>query len=160
MAIVMARVDERLIHGQMALAWLRQYKVDTVIVIDDESANDMMKTMLLQMAVSGTIKCIVTALADAKGVIEANKNKNLFLCSKLPIVLLELLKQGVAIPQINIGGIYSAPGRIPYYKTIFLDDEIKRDIIALEQYPVKVEYRMVPGDPEIDIISELKNKSK
>lgn len=158
MGIVMARVDERLIHGQMALAWLRQYKVDTVIVIDDESANDSLKTMLLQMAVSGTIECLVTTLSNVKSVIEENKNKDIFLITKLPKVYLELLKQEVEIPQINIGGIYSASGRKKYYTTIYLNEEIKDDILELEKFPTKVEYRMVPSDSEIDIINELKSK--
>lgn len=66
MAVVMARVDERLIHGQMATAWLKKYPAQVVIVVDDASANDSLQTMLLQMAVSGRMKCEVTTLTKAK----------------------------------------------------------------------------------------------
>ena len=45
MSVVLARVDERLIHGQVALAWLKKYTIDLVIVVDDESAKDALKTM-------------------------------------------------------------------------------------------------------------------
>lgn len=41
MGVVLARVDERLIHGQVATAWLKSYLVDVIIVVDDESANDV-----------------------------------------------------------------------------------------------------------------------
>lgn len=156
MPIVMSRVDERLIHGQMALAWLRKYPVDTVVVIDDDSANDMMKTMLLKMAVSGTVECYVATLADAKALIEEHMGENLFLCAKSPRVFLELLRQGLAIPQINVGGLYAAEGRKQYYTSIFLDDALKADILALEEFPTKVEHRMVPTDSEADILAELK----
>ena len=85
MPVVMSRVDERLIHGQMALAWLKKYNVDCVIVIDDASAADQLQTMLLQMAVSGSIECLVTSEADAKDLIQSNMHKKLFLCAKLPV---------------------------------------------------------------------------
>ena len=57
MGVILGRIDERLIHGQMALAWLRQYPAEVVIVVDDQSAKDPLQTMLLQMAVSGTVIC-------------------------------------------------------------------------------------------------------
>ncbi len=159
MPVVMSRVDERLIHGQMALAWLKKYNVDCVIVIDDASAADQLQTMLLQMAVSGSIECLVTSEADAKDLIQSNMHKKLFLCAKLPGVFVRLLEQGVEIPHVNIGGIYNKPGRTQYFTTIFLDEPIKADILALERFPdTKVEYRVVPNDSEVDIIRELKKK--
>ena len=158
MSIVLARVDERLIHGQVALAWLRKYPVDMVIVIDDDSAKDQLKTMLLKMAVSGTVKCDVVSLENAKNIINDNIDKKIFLCAKSPSVFGELLKQDIKIDDINIGGMYAKDGRKQYYNTVFLTEDEVASIIELENYKTKVEYRMVPNDNEIDIIKELKNK--
>ncbi len=70
---------------------------------------------------------------------------------------MELLKKGVKIPEINIGGIYQKEGRTQVYKTVFVDEKIRNDILALEAYPdTKVSYRMVPQDPDEDIIAKLK----
>ena len=77
MAVVLARVDERLIHGQVALSWLRTYPVNLVIAVDDESAKDPLKTMLLKMAVSGTVTCEVTTVSGTKELIEKNNNKQI-----------------------------------------------------------------------------------
>ena len=156
MAVVFARVDERLIHGQVATAWLRKYPVNIVIVVDDESANNSLQKMLLEMAVSGTMKCVVTTGKDAKAVIEKYAKYKIFLCAKSPAVFLELLREGVEIPQINIGGIYAKEGRKQYYSTIFLDEQTKEDIIALGEYPCKVEHRTVPQSTEVDIVKELR----
>lgn len=158
MAVVLARVDERLIHGQVALSWLRTYPVNLVIAVDDESAKDPLKTMLLKMAVSGTVACEVITVSGAKELIEKNNNKQIFLCTKNPSVYKELLKQNVEIPHINIGGIYAKEGRKQYYNTVFLTDEEAKELMELENYPTKVEYRMVPNDKEVDIIQELKAK--
>lgn len=158
MGVILGRIDERLIHGQMALAWLRQYPAEVVIVVNDQSAKDPLQTMLLQMAVSGTVICEVVTVTDAKAAIELNSGKKIFLCARTPDVYVRLLEMGVKIPQINVGGLYSAAGRTQYYKTIFLDEKLKEDIIKLGQYPVKVEHRMVPQDAETDIIAELKKQ--
>ena len=110
------------------------------------------------MAVSGTVKCEVVSLENAKDVIDKNINKRIFLCSKSPFIYGELIKQGVTIDDINIGGMYAKDGRKQYYNTVFLTDEELMSIIELENYETKVEYRMVPNDNEIDIIKELKNR--
>ena len=130
MAVIFARVDERLIHGQVATAWLRKYPAQAVVVVDDASANDPFQTRYA-------------------------KNK-VFLCAASPAVLLGLLEQGVEIPQINIGGIYAKEGRKQYYSTVFLDEKLKEDIIRLGEYPCKVEHRTVPQNTEADIVKELK----
>lgn len=153
MGVILGRIDERLIHGQMALAWLRQYPAEVVIVVDDQSAKDP-----LQMAVSGTVICEVVSVADAKAAVELKSSKKIFLCARTPDVYVRLLEMGVKIPQINVGGLYSAVGRTQYYKTIFLDEKLKEDILKLGDYPVKVEHRMVPQDAETDIIAELKKQ--
>ena len=158
MSVVLARVDERLIHGQVALAWLKKYPSDLVIVVDDESAKDALKTMLLKMAVSGTVGCEVTTLEKAKDLIETNQDKRIFLCAKSPSIYVELLKQGISIEDVNIGGIYAKDNRKQYYNTVFLTDYEVKDVIALGEFDTKVEYRMVPNDNEIDIVNELKKR--
>ena len=160
MSVIMARVDERLIHGQVALSWLRTYPVDVVIAIDNESAQDTLKTMLLKMAVSGTVTCEVCTVENAHEIIERYKHKKIFLCAKTPHVYKILLQSGEIIPQINIGGIYSKGNRKKYYGTVFLTDEERDEIISLEKLPTVVEYRMLPNDVEINIIEELKEKRK
>lgn len=158
MSVVLARIDERLIHGQVATAWLRQVNVSTVIVIDDDSAHDDLKKMLLEMAVSGQIECVVTDLENAPEVISKYEKKKVFLCAADVSVYADLLKRGVVIPEVNIGGIYQKDDRtVQVYKTVFVNDKIKNDILSLEEYPdTKVSYRMVPQDPDEDIIAKLK----
>lgn len=158
MGVVLARVDERLIHGQVALAWLREVDVDTVVVVDDESAKDPLKTTLLEMAVSGRMKCLVKTLKDAEVYLQKHPNKKVFMCVKSAVTLESLMDAGIAIPQINIGGIYTRKDRRQYYKTIYLTDEEKADLLKLADYSSEVFYQVVPRDERIDILNDLKNK--
>ena len=152
--IVMSRIDERLLHGQLVLAWLKYYPVDEAIVVDDESAHDPLKKMLLEMAVSGQVAVTVVDQEEALSAIEKAERKRVFLLAADPSVFLHLLEKGIVIPSINIGGIYGKPDRTQLYKTVFITDQIKKDIIALGQYS-KVEHRVVPNDTSIDIIADL-----
>ncbi len=158
MGVVLARVDERLIHGQVALAWLREIDVDMVVVVDDESARDPLKTTLLEMAVSGRMKCLVKTKKDAIDYLKKYQNKKVFMCVKSSLVLEELMNAGVTIPRINIGGIYARKDRRQYFKTIYLTEEEKVDLLRLEGYSTDVFYQVVPRDEKINILSELKNK--
>jgi mannose/fructose/N-acetylgalactosamine-specific phosphotransferase system component IIB len=155
MSIIIARVDERLIHGQVATAWIKRYPVDTVAVVDDASASDQLRKMLLEMALSGTAECKVTNLSEAPSVLKALLKRRVFLVASSPSVILSLLKAGVSIPHINIGGMYAKEGRKQYFRTVFLTDVEKAEILELKKYPCSVEYRAVPQDDEVDIIAAL-----
>lgn len=57
--ITVARIDERLIHGQVAYAWTVEYKSQAVMVIDDEVAKDAFEKTLLEMACPKGLKCFL-----------------------------------------------------------------------------------------------------
>ena len=152
--IIMSRIDERLLHGQVVLAWLKAYPVQEAIVVDDDSAHDSLKKMLLEMAVSGQVKVTVVDEEEAPEAIKAAENKNVFLVAADPVVFLHLLEKGIDIPNVNIGGIYDKPDRKQLYTTVFVNDQIKQTILDISKY-TKVEHRVVPNDNSVDIISDL-----
>ena len=57
--ITIARIDERLIHGQVAYAWTVAYKSEAIMVIDNEIAKDKFQISLLQMACPAGVKCFI-----------------------------------------------------------------------------------------------------
>ena len=58
------RVDERLIHGQVAMAWTRDLGIQGIMVADDEAASNEMQKMTLKMAVPDGIKCIIKTVPE------------------------------------------------------------------------------------------------
>ncbi len=69
--ITLARVDERLIHGQVAYAWTMVYPSDAIIVVDQEAEKDALQRSLLEMACPRTMKCFI-----------ANDNKSVEILKK------------------------------------------------------------------------------
>ena len=62
--IVCLRVDERLIHGQVAMTWTKELKLNGLVVASDEAASNEIQKMTLKMAVPEGIKCIIKSVED------------------------------------------------------------------------------------------------
>ena len=69
MSIVLARIDDRLIHGQVMTSWLNYTGANKIIVIDDVTANDSFLTMIIKTLVPANIVTQVTTVADSAAVI-------------------------------------------------------------------------------------------
>lgn len=69
--IKMVRIDERLVHGQVALIWSRSLGVDRILVVNDKAAADPVQTATLKMAAPDTAKLIVLDRKKAKTLLSA-----------------------------------------------------------------------------------------
>lgn len=75
--IVQIRIDDRLIHGQVALVWSKELSTSGIIVANDNAANNNTVKMTLKMACPPGIKLIVKGVEDAKGVINDPRAKDM-----------------------------------------------------------------------------------
>lgn len=158
MPIVMARVDERLVHGQVAASWMKEVNANYVIVVDNLLCNDTFQVMLLEMAIgTSSAKLVVASENNAPKIISENMGKRIFLVTKSPKVYLNLLNAGVVLPSVNIGGIYPKPGRRQLTTSVHIDDEIQKDLLTIhEKFPdVRLYIHQVPRDKEFDILKLL-----
>lgn len=158
MGIVVSRVDDRLIHGQVATSWLRSNGIEVVIVVDDELAQDEMQKSILKMAAPPEVK--VFALSVNKFVEKYQKgildDYRVMLIFKRVSVPLELFQSGVEIRSLNVGGIRSGNGRKKYEKSLFLSDDEVETIKKLVGVGTEVEYRQLFGDQKLDVLSLIK----
>lgn len=153
--IKIARVDERLIHGQVAHAWTVAYKSDVIMVIDEEISKDKFQISLLKMACPQGVKCIICNEEEAPLLLNKFDNHKVFIVVKHPKTLLNLIKSGIKISSINVGGLYFSEGRRKVSKTIYIDDDMLSIFQELQQIGVKLETRTTPTDPEIDLMKIL-----
>jgi len=155
MAITLARIDERLVHGQVTYSWSVAYDVDTIIVVDDLSAKDEMQRMLIGMAIAkdknGQLFTVDEAIQYFKD--GRDLNEKVFLVAKDPDVYLRLVKGGVNIKSINVGGMYYKLGRKQLTKSIYADEKQIGIFKELQALGVKSEVRTSPNDKSSDICS-------
>lgn len=153
--ITLSRVDERLIHGQVAYAWTLAYPSDAIIVIDEPSSKDSFAKSLLEMACPKSLKCFVYDVQNAVNLLNKYPNKKFFLVAKHPKIFLELIEHGIELNKVNIGGLYYQDGRKQYSKTIYLDEYTITILKKLDSLNVYLDGRTTPTDAELNLSLKL-----
>ncbi|MFT8389932.1 MAG: PTS sugar transporter subunit IIB [Sporolactobacillus sp.] len=106
--IIAMRVDERLIHGQIAMTWSRELNIQGIVVANDEAAGNEMQKMALKMAVPSTIKVLIKPVNEAINVLNNPKAANMRL-----LVLVRTIKDALTLRKaiaesihgVNIGNV-------------------------------------------------------
>jgi|SRR5690625_366118 len=156
MSIVVARIDERLIHGQVAYSWSVAYRVTQIIVVDDEVANDPTQVMLLEMAVPAGKKHAILTVDDAVNYIQKQpETERIFVVVKKPDIYLELIEKGIKIPSINVGGMYYKKGKKEIGKTVYIDEDDKKVFLEIMEKGVPCEIRTSPNDKSRDLSAKI-----
>ncbi|WP_102399676.1 mannose/fructose/sorbose PTS transporter subunit IIB [Haloimpatiens massiliensis] len=154
MNIVLARIDDRLIHGQVATIWTKETRCSRIIVCNDDVANDeIRKTLLTQVAPPG-IKAHVVDLAKAVRVYKNSKYENdrvMFLFTN-PSDVLTLVENGVDIKSVNIGGMSFKEGKKQITGAVSVNDKDIEAFKKLNEKGIELEIRKVSTDSKVDIM--------
>ncbi len=150
MSIVLARIDQRLIHGIVVTQWAGFTKAKRLMVVDDDISKDEVQKAAMRMSKpTGTGMSIIdtnTAITNfAAGKYDSH---NVFLIVRHPQTLVDLAKGGVAIPKVNIGIIFDVPGKQTVKKMISVNEEEISALKELENLGVEVTFHFVPNDVE------------
>lgn len=153
--IVLARVDDRLIHGQVVVGWLNAVKANHIIVINDTVARDKIQTSIMKMAVPPSIKTsfltIETAI-EKLNLKNMEKNRIILLFSN-PHDVIPIVNSGIVIKSLNIGGMRFSEGRKEVLKSIFISNQDIEDFKILSSRGVHIEGKILPNDQPVDIMS-------
>lgn len=151
--ILLTRVDNRLIHGQVGVTWVNHLGANLILVADDEVSNDSVQQNLMEMVVPDSIQTRFFSIEKTINVIhKANENQKIFLVCRTPQNALKLIEGGVPIKELNIGNMHFNEGKEQISLTVSLDENDKQTIRKILDHGVKVEVRRVPEEKvEIDI---------
>ncbi|MDF2682962.1 MAG: mannose/fructose/sorbose transporter subunit [Brevibacillus sp.] len=154
--IKLLRIDDRLIHGQVAFAWTKYLGVNCILVANDVVVNDELKKMMLNLAKPPGVKLLLLSVADAVSFLndeESEKYTSFVLVDKAADAL--ALCQGVkGITAVNVGGMRMSEGKKMISPAVAVNDA---DILAFEKLVsigVEVEVRQVPTEKK-KTIAEL-----
>lgn len=123
MSWLLQRVDDRLIHGQVVVAWAAHLRPRRIWVVDDAAAARAWERDLLVAGAPGVEVRVIT-VANAVGALaqEAEAPGGAFLLVRNLATAHDLVEAGVPIHTLNLGGIHYAPGRAKVNDYIYLDD--------------------------------------
>lgn len=162
MAIIHTRIDDRLIHGQVATMWTNQLGATRIMVVDDKASTDDVLKMSLKMATPNGVALSVLPIERAATRIKENayEGQRVFLIVKTPGTLIQLLNQGVEIKKANIGNLTFSEGRIKVASTVAVTQEQVADFKELNQMGVELTLQLIPSNPSENFMSVLEKAIK
>lgn len=157
MIIKLIRIDDRLIHGQVTTVWTKEAQAGRIIIVDDQVAEDEIRKNLLKQSGPPGIKVGVVDVAKAVRVFNNPKYENdtAFLLFTNPTSVLEMVKQGISIDHINIGGMSYKKGKKQITKAVSVDEDDVKAFRELDNMGIELDYRVVKTDPKTDFIKLL-----
>lgn len=151
------RIDDRLIHGQVATMWTNELGATRIMVINDEVANNDMQKSLLRMAAPPNVSTsIITRETAVKNISSGKyKGQKVFIVVKSPLDILYLLNNGLDIKEINVGNMSAKSNTEVIKTTISVTKEEKEAFKELIERGVEVTAIMTPGDPKVYLKDSL-----
>ena len=144
MTVVLARVDQRLVHGIVVNQWAAEVQPKRYMVIDDAVSQDEDVKASNPAGTGMSIIDTEKALTNFKaGKYDAQR---VFVIAKEPSTMLKLLDAGIEIPRVDIGIIFAEDGRTQISKFVSVNQQEVADFKELEKRGVPVNIRYVPAD--------------
>lgn len=145
---VLARVDSRLLHGQVATSWTKSTGPDRIIVVSDAVSKDELRKGLIMKAAPPGVKAHVVPL---KKIIQVEKDPRFgatkaMLLFENPQDALTVIKEGVSIKKLNIGSMAHSVGKVLVNKVISMDQHDVDTFKELERMGIEFDVRKVPAD--------------
>jgi len=153
--IVITRIDERLVHGQIGASWAIVYNIDRVVVVDDEAANSEIERITFELAIALPRRLSLLKMDDAVKFLNEKTNERLLIVTKSPHAVLNLIRNGVDIKSVNVGGMYFLPGRKRITRAVYLNDDDKSVFLELKKAGIEAEIRCAPHDRSIDLYRSI-----
>lgn len=156
--IVLTRIDDRLIHGQVMTAWVKSTRATRIIIVDDTVAKDDFLKRILTMAAPPGISVEVYGIEEGVTILKQDSpdDERIVVLTKVPKTVEKLVDNGVDIKDIVVGGIGAAPGRKKLYKNISISEEEKQCFLNLIEKNVEVNIQIVPDDRPLPIDKTFK----
>ncbi|KAF1306068.1 PTS sugar transporter subunit IIB [Enterococcus saccharolyticus] len=150
MTISLLRIDDRLIHGQVAFGWTSSLGVNTILVVNDEAKNDQMKAMALNLAKPSNVNLYIRGVEESGEIVQkfsTSKKSNVLVLTKNTEDTKKLLENaGNVIKEINIGGLRYSEGKKKLTDLVAVDEKDIENLKAIQQMGIDVEFRMLPRD--------------
>ncbi|MEK7720754.1 MAG: PTS sugar transporter subunit IIB [Elusimicrobiota bacterium] len=158
MPIILYRVDDRLVHGQVVEGWVPHLRAEELAVVSDEIAGDEMLRAIMRFATPEEVALKIMTVAEAAVYLPGTENSPRKVLLLLPGLAeaVTLMEKGFKIPSLNIGGMhYSAGKNLSIGKAIFLNDQDCAALKILSAAGINIEGRGVPSDAPLNLMEAI-----
>lgn len=148
MPIVLCRVDERLIHGQVVVGWGGPLRAEKMVVVDDELAGSDWEQELYRLGVATDVVADFATVADARATLHEWQRgaERVILLLRNVATLVGLAEHGqLRGVEVNLGGIHHAPGRRQVLPYLFLSREEEAELRRLAADGLRINAQDLPN---------------
>lgn len=157
MNIVLARIDDRFIHGQVVTRWVKSFPAERIIVVSDQVAADVMRKSLLISVAPPEMKASVVPVDKMIKAWHSDKYEGVtaILLFARPGDVLRLVEGGVKISKLNVGGMIFEDGRQQITRSVSAAPEDIAAFRKLQSHGVVLELQQLPSDTPVNFIDKL-----
>lgn len=146
--ILLTRIDNRLVHGQVGVTWTTSLGANLIVVVDDEVAKDTLQQQLMAIVAesSGAGIRFFTIEKTINVIHKASAAQKIFIVCKTPEIVRKLVDGGVPIKVVNVGNMHYTQGKKQISKKVYADDKDLENLHYLQSKGVHVYIQDTPGD--------------
>lgn len=151
--IILTRIDNRLVHGQVGVVWATAIGTNLIVVVDDETARDPLQQRLMSMTAKsvGVGIRFFTVQETIEKIFKASPKQKIFIVARTPDTVRKLVEAGVPIKECNIGNMHYSEGKkVSNEPHVYLDEKDLEDLRAIRNAGVDVYIQITPGDKKHD----------
>ncbi len=148
MSIVLARIDNRLIHGQVLETWLPHVHANCLVVANGEISSSPLKRMMMEASVPSKIQVEIGTVEEITQLFASGKLDDLrvLLLFATTIDSLEALRGGLKFEQLNLGNLHAGQGKTQFSCTLFLAPDDIANLELIDEAGVDISARCIPAD--------------
>ena len=148
--ILLTRIDNRLVHGQVGVTWTKTIGANLIILADDAVANDQLQQSLMAVTAksSGAGIRFFTLQHTADVIDMAAPEQKIFLVVRTPADARALVEKGVHLNEVNVGNMHFAAGKRALTKKVYVDDTDMENLKFIAASGSDVYCQDVPGEPK------------
>lgn len=145
--ILLTRIDNRLVHGQVGVTWTTTLGANLIIVADDEVAENTLQQQLMEVTAesSGAGVRFFTIQKTIDVINKAAEHQKIFIVVKTPREVRKLIEGGVPIKEVNVGNMHFDKGKRQISKKVYVDDKDMEDLKAIKDMGIDIYIQDVPG---------------
>lgn len=151
MAIVLLRLDERLIHGQVVVGWGSQLRPDRFIIVDDAVADSQWEQELYALGAGGVVTLFPRVDEARRRLAEWQTDGTRSILLVRDVATLARLGEGGALEgsSVNLGGVHHGPERREVLSYLHLSPDEESELAALEESGAHVSAQDLPSAPRV-----------
>lgn len=145
--ILLGRIDNRLVHGQVGITWTTSLGANLIVVADDAVAVDSLQQQLMEVTAesSGAGVRFFTIEKTINIISKASPSQKIFIVCRTPKEMRQLVEGGVAIKDVNVGNMHFDKGKRQISKKVYVNDNDLEDLRAIKLRGVNVFIQDVPA---------------